>query len=105
MACGIRAARLCEELLELQRALDLVELLDLREGGDQVVHLAPGGGRVARGERSHLLSEPEEPLPQLRVAADACERLLAGEEVRELGERLLDLRLRLLPHRLLRIEQ
>ena len=43
-------ARLAEELLDLQRLLELVELLHLRQGRDEVVHLAPGQRRVRRAD-------------------------------------------------------
>ena len=49
-----RAGGAPEELLELQRLLDLMELLHLLQRGNQVVHLAPGRVRVGCVEETDL---------------------------------------------------
>ena len=82
-----------------------MELLDLGERGDEVVHLAAARVAVLDVERRHLLRQLREPLLQLVVLADAREGLGAGKGLGELREALDDLRARLGPHLLLRVQQ
>ena len=77
-------ARLLEELLDLQRRLNLMKLLNLRQRADHVVHLTPRRRRVGRVERAHLSCKLTKPLLQLRVLPDTRERFRAREEVGEL---------------------
>mmetsp|Transcript_14781 Transcript_14781/g.35100 ORF Transcript_14781/g.35100 Transcript_14781/m.35100 type:complete len:306 (-) Transcript_14781:934-1851(-) len=81
------AASLEEEVFHVRVVLDLVELLDVFECGHELLDLAPRQRRVLVVERRNLLRKLCEPLLEPRVLGRARQRVLSGEEVRELRHR------------------